>query len=508
MSQVYEESSNNAVKEERIAADVASTLQSEAQLGQVLEKDWTDEDERRVVRKLDCSLMVLLVLGFFSLQLDRSNISNALTSTITKDLGVTTSEISSGNQLQLAGIIIAEIPANMLLQKVGTSLWLTIQCICWGLVGVFQAFISNKASFYATRFLLGLFEAGYIPGSLLLMSLFYTRKEAAVRCAVFYFGNNFATGTGSLIAAGILQMAGRHGLGGWQWLFILDGSCTIVMAIAFFFLLPASPLRTLPLSRIKAFDFFSDRDRHIMHSRIVLDDPNKKSDFSHFTFRQFFDTIRDWNLWGHFAINLLGLAPKGGLQLFSPSVIKALGFSTTNANALSSVSSYGVCVLSFLVSWASDAQKLRGPWCIACCAWSMIFAGVMYGTPNSTSWTRFALFTLLNSGNGVSQSLNDAWLSSNAPSHQKRSIGLALAVIGSNLGGLAGQQLFQENDAPRYNNAWLGILCLYAAAMAMITLQIGSYMWGNKRLARAQAQQEDPSISGDNAEGMGRRYEL
>lgn len=170
--------------------------------------------------RLDCVLMPLLVLGFFSLQLDRSNISNALTSTIREDINVTSAEISAGNQLQLAGIIIAEIPANLLLQKVGTSLWLTIQCLCWGLVGVFQAFITNKSSYYATRFLLGIFEAGYIPGCMLLMSLFYKRQEIAVRTAVLYLGNYFSAGTGSLIASGVLQLAGTHGLAGWQWLFI------------------------------------------------------------------------------------------------------------------------------------------------------------------------------------------------------------------------------------------------------------------------------------------------
>ena len=164
--------------------------------------------------------MPLLACGFFALQLDRSNISNALTSTITKDLGITRAQVSGGNQLQLAGVIVAVIPANLLLQKVGSAKWLVIQCFCWGMVGTFQAFINNRGSFYATRFLLGVFEAGYIPGSMLVMSLFYKRSEIALRTAIFYFGNYFSAGTGSLIAAGVLQLSGKHGLSGWQWLFL------------------------------------------------------------------------------------------------------------------------------------------------------------------------------------------------------------------------------------------------------------------------------------------------
>ncbi|KAF7533364.1 hypothetical protein G7054_g7142 [Neopestalotiopsis clavispora] len=478
--------------------------------GHQVTRDWSDSEEKKVVRKLDCILMPLLVAGFFALQLDRSNISNALTSTFREDLHMTTTEASGGNQLQIAGIIIAEIPANLLLQKFGASTWLTAQCVLWGLVGVFQAFITNKSSFYATRFLLGIFEAGYIPGCQLLLSLFYKREELALRTAIFYFGNYFSAGTGSLIAAGVLQMAGVHGFSGWQWLFIIDGSCTIVMAIVFFMLLPASPLKTLPLCRINKLNLFSESERRLMHNRILLNDPGKRKSFNNVKIRDVLMALCNLQLWGHFAINLLSLTPKGGLQLYSPTIIKALNFSTTHANALSSISNYGVCVLSFVVSWVSDRQKQRGVWCIIACAWSMIFAGVLFGLPtNADHWITFAIFTLLNCGNGISQSLNDAWLNSNAVTHLDRSIGLAMAVIGSNLGGLAGQQLFQDDDAPRYSHAWIAILCIYAASIIMTFLQMGYYAWLNKKIARKESEQPSEEIaSGQESELRQRKFEL
>jgi MFS family permease len=445
--------------------------------------------------------MPLLVAGFFALQLDRSNIANALTSTIAKDLGVANVDINAGNQLQIAGIIIAEIPANLLLQKIGTAPWITIQSICWGLVGMFQAFITNKSSYFATRFLLGVFEAGYIPGAMLTMSLFYKRKEIATRTAIFYFGNYFSAGTGSLIAAGILQLAGRYGLAGWQWLFIIDGSFTLVMSIFFILLLPSSPTHTLPICRLKALDIFTDRDREILSKRILIDDASKGHSFSEFSMKQFLSVLADLRLWGHFAINMLSLAPKGGLQLYSPTIIRSLGFDTTTANALASVSNYGVCILSFAISWFSDHSKLRGIFCIIACAYPMIFAGVQYGLPlGADKWTKYAIFTLLNSGNGISQSLNDAWLSSNSLNHRQRSIGLALAVMGSNLGGLSGQQLFQDSDAPRYMNGFAAVLSLYAASMLMIGVVMGWYYWANKKAARRGVTQEDNGLPGGKYE--------
>lgn len=164
--------------------------------------------------------MPLLVSGFFVLQLDRSNIGNALTDTITTDLGITSDDVNLGSQLMLTGIIIAEIPSNLILQRLGAPVWLTLQMLIWGIIALTQSWCTNIQSFYATRFLLGVFEGGYVPGGQYMLALFYTRQELALRTAIFYFGNYSATATGSLIAAGVFKMAGLQGLSGWQWLFI------------------------------------------------------------------------------------------------------------------------------------------------------------------------------------------------------------------------------------------------------------------------------------------------
>lgn len=166
--------------------------------------------------------MPILVLGFLALQLDRSNLANALTNTLRQDLDLSLAQINTGAQLLQAGIIIAEIPANIILQRLGPRVWLTFLLATWGTVTLTQAFMTNVHSFYATRFLLGVFEGGYIPGSQYVMALFYKSDELALRTAIFYIGNYAATGTGSLIAAGILEMHGIVNLSGWRWLFICE----------------------------------------------------------------------------------------------------------------------------------------------------------------------------------------------------------------------------------------------------------------------------------------------
>lgn len=142
-----------------------------------------------------------------------------MTTSFVKDIGITNNIVNNGNQLLLAAIVIFEIPSNMMLAKLGAPLWLTLECFAWGMVATFQAFIHNKASFYATRFLLGLFEAGYLAGSLVVIGMFYTKKEMALRMTILYTANYLAAGTSSLIAAGIFNLDGSSGLEDWQvWL--------------------------------------------------------------------------------------------------------------------------------------------------------------------------------------------------------------------------------------------------------------------------------------------------
>lgn len=435
--------------------------------------------------RLDCYLMPLLVAGFFVLQLDRSNISNAMTDTLTEDLKITQNDVNLGSQLMSAGVVIAEIPSNLILQRLGAPVWLTFQMGVWGTIALTQAWCTNIHSFLATRFLLGVWEGGYIPGGQYMLALFYTREELALRTAIFYFGNYSATAIGSLMAAGILEMGGILGHSGWQWLFIVEGAVTLVVFLAFVILLPQSPGHTAPIHG--RFDFFTPRQRQILRARVMADDETKGADKAHITLRSFADALKDYRLWLHMLLNLAALSPKGGLQLYGPTIIKNLGFSRTNANLLNAVSSVLVIILSWFISFASDKTRWRGPWCLVAFSWSIIFAGVLYGLPSgSDKWAQYAIFTLLSGGNALAQGLNDAWVSINTVSPSKRSIGLAMAVMGSNLGAISGGQLFRADDAPRYTRAFVAILALYAGAMFVALVIMWVYWRANRVLANGE----------------------
>ncbi|CRK17596.1 hypothetical protein BN1708_017594, partial [Verticillium longisporum] len=102
--------------------------------------DWTKEEERKAKRKLDLIIMPILTLGFFCLQLDRGNIANAITDNFMEDVGINQDQFNVGQQMLSLGIVLFEIPSNMILYRVGPGKWLTLQLFLFGTVSLFQAF--------------------------------------------------------------------------------------------------------------------------------------------------------------------------------------------------------------------------------------------------------------------------------------------------------------------------------------------------------------------------------
>lgn len=98
--------------------------------------------------------------------------------------------------------------------------------ITWSVLSICTAFTKNATHLYLTRFFLGVCEAPYYPGALLIISNFYTRTEVAARIAILYTGNILATAFAGLISIGIFKLDGHRGYAAWQWLFIIV-SCVV-----------------------------------------------------------------------------------------------------------------------------------------------------------------------------------------------------------------------------------------------------------------------------------------
>lgn len=252
--------------------------------------------------------------------------------------------------------------------------------------------------------------------------------------------------------------------------------------------MPRSADDTKPLCGLKSLDFFTTEDHRIMHGRVILDDPRKQLKLSGISpKRALVILFTSLPAWGHFGINIVSIVPKGALSVYSPTIIKNLGggFDASTSSFLSSVYNFGVCILALGVAWISDRTAIRGLLCLVCAVYSTVFSGVQFSLVRSTDvWLKYAILTLLNSGMAVSQSINDAWFSVNTADPQVRCLGMALAVAGSNLGAIFGQNVFTTSDAPYYETGFLEILCIYGGSILLIIGMISYYWNENRKLAK------------------------
>lgn len=119
----------------------------------------------------------------------------------------------------------------MIGKKLGPDNWIPIQMIAWSIIACSQSRITGKTAFFITRSLLGIFEGGFIPDSVLYLTYFYKSKELPIRLSFFWGAYCLTSVVSAFLAFGILHLRGRYGMTGWQWLFALEGSLTALIGL-------------------------------------------------------------------------------------------------------------------------------------------------------------------------------------------------------------------------------------------------------------------------------------
>ncbi|KAK6612465.1 alternative sulfate transporter [Botrytis cinerea] len=443
------------------------------------------------------------MIMFFTLNLDRGNIGNALTDNMMGDLSMNQESVNTGNSLVYVGICIGDIPANLMIQKVGADIWLPCQLLAWGLVATFQAFIKNKSGFLATRFLLGLCESGFIPGTLWYLTKWYTKRELGKRTVLFFIGSYTANLLNGLIAYGLLRLRGRAGLAGWQWLFLIDGLATLTVGIATLFLLPRDPSRgnsiiKLPLSS------FTPRESEILLGRLVRDNPyNTDPRDSHLSqFQIVVSVLTDWKVWAHCSMALLGLEYSPPIGTYSPSIIKSFGFGTFNSNLLVMPNSALLIITTFTLSWWSDKVNSRSIPIMFAAVWLLIGLIVLDTLPHTKSnWTFYA-FLVFTGGSPSWHPLNVAWLNANQPTPRRRAIAVALYMAMTNLSAVPASHIFQASDKPYYHKGFKVLFIMAAMAISVMVAMRFAYQWLNRRIEEGKGTVEGGEVD------RGFRYQL
>jgi MFS transporter, ACS family, tartrate transporter len=196
--------------------------------------------EARTIRKVRIRILPFVFLLFVVCFLDRINIGFAAL-TMNKELGITSQQYGLLFGIFFLGYFFFEIPSNLLLHKVGARIWIARILITWGAVATLTGFVRTVHHLYVVRFLLGLAEAGYIPGMILYMTYWFPQREQARAVALFSTANPVTTILGAPASGLILDHVHWLGLASWRWLLILEGIPAIVFGFLTYFLLPSRP---------------------------------------------------------------------------------------------------------------------------------------------------------------------------------------------------------------------------------------------------------------------------
>lgn len=425
---------------------------------------WTQQEETRLVRKTDFYLLSWICIMFFGLQLDRGNLSNALTDNLLTDLGMSTDDYNNGTTIQLMAFLAAEFPVQLLTKRLGFRRVLPTMMILWSFVSIGQAWMTGRTSFYITRALIGACEGGFIPGTILFATYFYNSKELGIRLAAFWSTLNVARVISSLLAAGILEMRGINGHTGWFWLFLLEGLITLTIGIISLLYLPSSPVNTKSVLCRK--NWYNEREESIMINRLLRDDPAKGLTNIHEAakFRDILDAWKDKSMWGLYFVGLVAYIPATPVQSYLSLTLKRIGFSTFNSNMLSIPSAVLQIILMLAIAKSSEILKERTFHCFFGEFWCMPLLIALITLPSGGSqWGRFTLTTMI-SGYPYFHPIVSAWISENSFDVKKRAITAATYNVIVQVGSAVGSQIYraddQVNDYRRGNTVLVSICAL------------------------------------------------
>lgn len=230
------------------------------------------EVENRVIKKLFRRLITFLFVLFVFSFLDRINIGFAGL-TMGKDLGLTSTMFGLAATLFYVTYVLCGIPSNIMLAKVGARRWIAGIMVVWGIASTCTMFATSPHTLYILRMLVGIAEAGFLPGILVYLTWWFPAYHRARANALFMIAMPVTMMLGSILSGYILALDGLWNLKGWQWLFLLEGLPSVVLGVVTWFFLNDTPDKAnwLDNEEKQALKAMIDRERE--HAAIVPASP-------------------------------------------------------------------------------------------------------------------------------------------------------------------------------------------------------------------------------------------
>ncbi|KAJ7071997.1 major facilitator superfamily domain-containing protein [Mycena amicta] len=404
----------------------------------------------RILRKLDVHLLPFVSLLYLLSFLDRSNIGNAKVAGMARDANLVGFRYNIIAAVFFILYAFAEVPSNILLKLVRPSRWIPSIMLAWGLVMTLMCLCNTYHQLIIARIFLGLTEAGLFPGITFYLSLWYRRRDVASRVAIFFSAATIAGAFGGILAFAIEKMEGIGGLHGWQWIFLLEGLATILVAFASYFYMYDYPATA---------SFLTEEERAEIVQMLKEDTQDLAT---HYDIKFVWQALGDFRSYIQVIIYMGVLIPVYAIALFTPTIVQQLGFTAAQAQLLTVPPFICGCVATIAIGFLSDRYHLRGPFIIGPAFVALVGYIVLYTQTKPGAAYVGAILAAV--GVYPTIAVNLAWAGSMAGGDVRKGVVIAMVIGLGNLGGICSSFIYYQ--PPRFHighgtiMGWLGLSIL------------------------------------------------
>ncbi|KAK4183049.1 major facilitator superfamily domain-containing protein [Podospora australis] len=446
--------------------------------------------EKRLRRKFDRTLIVLVFLAYMLAFLDRSNIGNARLAKMNEDLGFADAHFQWLLTIFYIPYILFE-PCAVMWKLLPPHIWAAITVATWGLASTLQAAAFNWEGLMVCRWFLAMAEASFAPGVPYLLSFFYRRKELGLRIGIFFSAAPLATTFAGALAFAITDS--KTGIAPWRLLFLVEGAPTILLAAVLFFYLPDSP---------ETAKFLTPQEKEAARSRAILQSGTEgKARLGSIQWKEVIEAFESLQTvipaLMYFSCNV----SFSSLPVFLPSILTTMGFSQVGAQGLTAPPYFLAFLVCIGTTYLADKTQQRG---IIIMILSVI-GGIGYILLAVTTTSTAVRYTgVFLAASGVFPAIANVlpWTLNNQGTDTKRGVGIAILNIIGQCGPLLGTRLFPESAMPHYTTG----MATCAAFMVLNALLAAGLRWHfarkNKKLEEEEETGRRPSNDTSNGCNM------
>jgi ACS family tartrate transporter-like MFS transporter len=427
-------------------------------------------DGRAVYRRITRRLIPYLFLLYIAAYIDRVNVGFAAIN-MKRQLNFTDTVYGAGAGIFFLGYALFDIPSNLVLRRFGTRIWIARIMISWGAVAALMAFVHSPKSFYLMRFLLGVAEAGFVPGMLLYLTYWFPSHERARAVAKFMTASSLAGVVGGPLSSALLKLDGVAGLQGWQWLFVGEGIPTVLLGISVLFILCDGPDKARWLSAEEKAWLDSELER----------DRNAYGAAQHHNLADAFRSPAIWILAAVYVSIQIGVYI---VNLWMPLILNTLGGNSAESQSAVLIARYSTipyllaAIATVIIGWTSDRwNERRGhlAGCMVLVAIGFAWAAVAHGIPE-------ALCALSVAAIGLWSTMGPFWaLMTRSVAGAAAAGGVAMITTLGGFGGFTGPYVTGRlKDLTHSFSGGLYLMAGVAVAAAIFSLLVPQNATGNR----------------------------